>query len=108
MSKYMHLKISVLPYYQNDLKDNYPNLARRLKRLASDLVERNPSLYEIAGQLDKLLYTFGAGLTPLAYSRVVEVSSSARRPGVHPVSCLGGSACQPPRYKVPCATIHST
>lgn len=63
MSKYMHLKVTVSPYYQNDLADTYPNLARRLKTLAPDLVERNPSLYEIAGQLDKLLYTFDG--TPL-------------------------------------------
>ncbi len=56
MSKYMHLKIAVSPHYQNDLEGTYPNLARRLKTLASELVERNPSLYEIAGQLDKILY----------------------------------------------------
>ena len=58
MSKYMHLTVTVVPYYPRDLEETYPNLARRLKTLASDLVERNPSLYEIAGQLDKLLYTF--------------------------------------------------
>lgn len=63
MSKYMHLTITILPHYQNDLGETYPNLARRLRTLASDLVERNPSLYEIAGQLDKLLYTFDG--TPL-------------------------------------------
>jgi hypothetical protein len=33
-------------------------LARRLRTLASDQVARNPSLYEIAGKLDKLLYQF--------------------------------------------------
>ena len=58
MSKCMHLTVTVLPYYLKDLEETYPNLARHLKTLASDLVERNPSLYEIAGQLDKLLYTF--------------------------------------------------
>jgi hypothetical protein len=46
-------------------------MARHLRRLAPDLVERNPSLYAIAGQLDKLLYTFdgtpgGAGLGSLS------------------------------------------
>jgi hypothetical protein len=30
--------------------------------LAPDLVDRNPSLYEIAGQLDKLLYAFDGTL----------------------------------------------
>ncbi len=63
MSKYMHLKVTVLPHYQNDLQDAYPNLARRLNTLAPDLVARNPSLYDIAGQLDKLLYKFDG--TPL-------------------------------------------
>jgi hypothetical protein len=63
MSKYMHLTITVLPYYQKDLAETYPKLARHLISLASDLVERNPSLYAIAGQLDKLLYTFDG--TPL-------------------------------------------
>ena len=58
MSKYMHLTVTVVPYYPGDLKDTYPKLARYLKSLASDLVGRNPSLYGIAGQFDKLLYTF--------------------------------------------------
>ena len=58
MSKYMHLTVTVVPYYPGDLEGTYPKLARYLKSLASDLVERNPSLYGIAGQLDKLLYTF--------------------------------------------------
>ncbi|MFA4902177.1 MAG: hypothetical protein WC600_05465 [Desulfobaccales bacterium] len=58
MSKYMHLTVTVNPYYQKNLEDTYPNLTRRLKALDQDLVERNPSLYAIAGQLDKLLYAF--------------------------------------------------
>ena len=58
MSKYMHLTITVVPYYLRDLEETYPQIGRYLKSLASDLVERNPSLYGIAGQLDKLLYTF--------------------------------------------------
>ena len=63
MSKYMHLTITVTPYYQNDLEGTYPKLAGRLTSLNADLVERNPSLYAIAGQLDKLLYIFDG--TPL-------------------------------------------
>ena len=58
MSKYMHLTVTVVSYYPRDLEETYPKMARHLKSLASDLVARNPSLYEIAGQLDKLLYTF--------------------------------------------------
>ena len=63
MSKYMHLTVTVVPYYQKDLEGTYPKLARYLRTLDSDLVERNPSLYAIAGQLDKLLYRFDG--TPL-------------------------------------------
>jgi hypothetical protein len=58
MSKYMQLTVTVTPYYQKTIEDTYPNLARRLKALDSDLVDRNLSLYAIAGQLDKLLYKF--------------------------------------------------
>ncbi len=54
----MQLTVTVKPYYHNNLADNFPNLARSLKALDPDLVERNPSLYELAGQLDKLLYKF--------------------------------------------------
>ena len=58
MSKYMHLTVTVVHYYPRDLEETYPKIARYLKSLDSDLVERNLSLYAIAGQLDKLLYTF--------------------------------------------------
>jgi hypothetical protein len=63
MSKYMHLTVTVLPYYPRDLEGTYPKLARHLKSLDSHLVERNPSLFGIAGRLDNLLYTFDG--TPL-------------------------------------------
>jgi hypothetical protein len=58
MSKYMQLTVTVNPYYQTNIEDTYPNLVRRLKALDRDLVERNPSLFAISGQLDKLLYKF--------------------------------------------------
>lgn len=57
MSKYMHLTVTVVPYYARDLEETYPKLARYVKFFDSDLVERNPSLYGIAAQVDKLLYT---------------------------------------------------
>jgi len=63
MSTYMQLKVTVSPYYQNDFRDAFPNLAQQLGYLKPDLVGRNPSLYELAGQWDKLLYTFDG--TPL-------------------------------------------
>jgi hypothetical protein len=58
MSKYMQLTVTVSPYYEKNLEETYPKLKRYLKSLNSDLVEGNPSLYGIAGQVDKLLYTF--------------------------------------------------
>jgi hypothetical protein len=58
MSKYMQLTVTVVPVYPGDLEGTYPKTARYLNSSVSDLAGRNPSLYQIAGQLDKLLYTF--------------------------------------------------
>jgi hypothetical protein len=58
MSKYMQLTVTVRPYYEKNLEETYPKLARYLKSFNSDPVEGNPSLYGITGQLDKLLYAF--------------------------------------------------
>ncbi len=54
----MQLTVTVNPYYQKNLEDTYPNLARWLKGLDRGLVNQNPSVYAIAGQLNKLLYAF--------------------------------------------------
>jgi hypothetical protein len=56
MSKHMQLKVEVRSYYAKDLGSAFPNLARHLSRLDPAWPERNPSLYELAGQLDKLFY----------------------------------------------------
>jgi hypothetical protein len=58
MSKYMQLTVSVVPFYSGDLAQTYPKIARYVNSVVSDLANQNPSLYQIAGQLDKLLYTF--------------------------------------------------
>lgn len=58
MSKYMQLKVTVSPAYSGDLEKVYPKLARHMGYLDADLVGRNPSLFELAGQLDQLLYRF--------------------------------------------------
>jgi hypothetical protein len=63
MSKHMQISVSVNPYYHQKLGDAYPKLARHLGYLDPELVKRNPSLYELAGKLDKLLYQFDS--TPL-------------------------------------------
>ena len=59
----MQLTVIVSPYYEKDLEGTYPKLARYLRHLDSSLASRNPSLYELAGQLDQLLYRFDG--TPL-------------------------------------------
>jgi hypothetical protein len=56
MSKYMQLTVTVRPYYQKELQGTYPKLARDLGYLDSGLATRNPSLFELVGQLDQLLY----------------------------------------------------
>lgn len=58
MSKHMQLAITVRPYYQSDLEGSYPKLARHLGRLDANLVKQSPSLYELVGQLDQVLYRF--------------------------------------------------
>jgi hypothetical protein len=58
MSKYMQLTVIVRSHYEEDLEQTYPNLARNLRNLDPDLVERDPSLYEIVGRLDKILHAF--------------------------------------------------
>ena len=56
MSKYMQLTVSVRPYYKNGLKKVYPGIAGNLSYLNEGLVEEGPSLFDIVGKLDKLLY----------------------------------------------------
>ena len=45
MSKYMHLTVTVRPYYQKNLEQTYPKLARHLKYLDANLVEAESSLF---------------------------------------------------------------
>jgi hypothetical protein len=58
MSKQMQLTVTVRPHYQTDLEGTYPNLARHFEHLDPELVKRGPSLYELTGQLDQILYRF--------------------------------------------------
>ncbi len=58
MSKYMHIAVTVTPYYQEEFDQTFPKLARHLGYLDAPLVRSNPSLYALAGKLDKLLYAF--------------------------------------------------
>ena len=57
MSKYMQLTVRVQSYYmKNEMKKAYPSLAHRLSYLDEAWVEGGPSLFEITGKLDELLY----------------------------------------------------
>lgn len=58
MSKYMHLTVTVVPYYPQNLEETYPKMARYVNSSISPLAEPNPSLYGLSGQVDKLLYSF--------------------------------------------------
>ena len=78
MSKHMQLTVIVRPFYERDLEGTYPRLARYLRHLDADLVNQNPSLYELAGQLDQLLYRFDG--SPL---REVILKHSARLRQAH-------------------------
>jgi hypothetical protein len=60
MSKHMQLTVRIRPYYRKGLAGVYPEIARRLGYLDEEWVEEGPSLLEIVGRLDKLLYELEA------------------------------------------------
>ncbi len=63
MSKHMQITVTVSPYYHQEFGDAYPKLARHLGYLDQELVQQNPSLYQLAGRLDELLLKYDG--TPL-------------------------------------------
>jgi hypothetical protein len=60
MSKHMQLTVRIHPYYRKGLAGVYPEIARRLGYLDEEWVAEGPSLFQIAGRLDKLLYELEA------------------------------------------------
>ena len=56
MSKYMQLTTKIRPYYKKGLSKAYPRIAHRLHFLGAAWVEKGPSLFEIVGTLDRVLY----------------------------------------------------
>ncbi len=56
MSQHMQITVTIRPFYKKNFEKTYPRLARHLAYLNPGLVEENPSLYELAGQIDMLLY----------------------------------------------------
>jgi hypothetical protein len=56
MSKTMQLTVRVRPCYNKDMKSDYPKISRDLSYVHETWVEGWPSLFDIVGRLDKLLY----------------------------------------------------
>ena len=56
MSKTMQLTVQVRPYYKKGLKADYPKIAQGLSYIHEAWIEEGPSLFDIIGRLDKLLY----------------------------------------------------
>jgi hypothetical protein len=56
MSKIMQLTVRVRPYYKKSLKEDFPAIGQGLSYLKDPWIEEGPSLFEIVGRLDKLLY----------------------------------------------------
>jgi len=55
MSRYTQVVVEVRAYYERDFASTFPRLASRLSVVAPELVARNPSLYELAGQIGALI-----------------------------------------------------
>ena len=60
MSKHMQLTVRIRPYYKKGIEGVYPEIVRRLGYVDEALVSEGPSLLEIVGRLDKLLYELEA------------------------------------------------
>jgi hypothetical protein len=56
MSKYMQMKVTIVPYYQAGFKKAYPKLTHALSLVDKAITEKEPALFELVGRLDKLLY----------------------------------------------------
>ena len=56
MSKHMQLTVDVRPYYRDHFKAVYPKLAANLSHAKALREDDEPSLYDLVGNLDKLLY----------------------------------------------------
>jgi hypothetical protein len=63
MSQHMQITVTIRPFYKKSFEKTYPRLARLLSFQDPDLVDNNPSLYELAGKIDMLLYQYDG--TPL-------------------------------------------
>ena len=60
MSKYMQLRVRIDPFYKKGFADVYPRIARGLEFLEKDWTQKDPSLLELVGKLDQLVYQLEA------------------------------------------------
>lgn len=58
MSKHMQISIKILPIYKGGMQDIYPKLKRHLGYLDTRWADKDPSPYDLAQQLDELLYHY--------------------------------------------------
>jgi hypothetical protein len=56
MSKHMQLTVEVRPYYKESFKTVYPKLAANLSHAKALGEDEDPSLYDLVGKIDRLLY----------------------------------------------------
>ena len=56
MSKIMQLTVRVRPYYKKSLTADFPAIGRNLSYLKQAWIDEGPSLFDIVGRLDQLLY----------------------------------------------------
>ena len=75
----MQITVTVRPFYSKDFEGHFPKLARRLSALCPDFIRPEPSLYELAGQIDKLLYrTDGTRLRDVLLQHKDDLKTSYR------------------------------
>ena len=55
MSKTMQLTVRILPYFEKDMKSDYPKISQGLSYIHKAWAEEGASLFDIVGRLDKLL-----------------------------------------------------
>ncbi|MBW1896849.1 MAG: hypothetical protein JRI47_07300 [Deltaproteobacteria bacterium] len=60
MSKYMQMRVRIDPFYKKGFEGAYPRISRGLAYMDEDWSKKERSLFEIAGQLDQLLYQLEA------------------------------------------------
>ena len=56
MSRHMQITVTIRPFYDRDFTAAFPKLASGLRAVGAAIGGQDPSLYELAGKIDTLLY----------------------------------------------------